>query len=160
MSSSELKSKEQTFDYSEFVSLQNKSLNIKIKIFRKLKDYTELIKYIMTIMNEVKEYSDKHKTNNFIEMFLDFEQTRIQNLDYNFFKMLFPFLEKTYPNIIKEIICINVYLIMKVVYKVFKGFLSKDARNKIVIRRKNAKGESITLTTEQIDNDIYGDDEF
>ena len=160
MSSSGLKTIDQLFDYSEFVSLQNKSLNIKIKIFRKLTDYTELIKYIMTIMNEVKAYSDKNNINNFIEMFLDFEQTRIQNLDYNFFKMLFPFLEKTYPNIIKEIICINVSLMLKVVYKVFKGFLSKDARNKIVIRRKNDKGESITLTTEQIDNDIYGDDEF
>lgn len=159
MSSSELK-QEQTFDYSEFVKIQNNSLYIRIKQFRKLKDYTELIKYIMTLMNDVKSYSEKHNINNFMEMFLDFEKTRIQNLDYNFFKILFPFLEKTYPNIIKEIICINVSLMLKVVYKVFKGFLSKDARKKIVIRRKNAKGESITLTTEQIDNDIFGDDDY
>ena len=73
-------------------------------------------------------------------------------MDYDFFKMLFPFLEEKYPKIIGSIVCVNTSVLFKVGYKIIKSFLSKETRHKIIIQKKNAKGECINFTSEQIES--------
>ena len=125
-------------------------LTINIKYFKKCIDYTELIKYIMGYMVQYKKYGDTHKLENFVNLKIDFDGLKQNNIDYEFLKMLFPFLEENYPNTIKQILCVNVPILIKMLIKIMKRFMAKDTQKKIVIIKCNSKGEQETLTSDQV----------
>ena len=141
-----------TIDVSEMIKCHDNSLIIACKEFKKSKDYTLLIEYMMMFMNRYLEQSKQSNLGDFVNIYLDFNAVKIGNMDYEFFKMLFPFLEKNYPNIIGSIVCVNTSVLFKVGYKIIKSFLSKEMRNKIIIQKKNARGECVNFTSDQIES--------
>lgn len=146
------KQKATEMELSELIKCHENSLIIACKYFKKSKDYTKLIEIIIIYMNKFAEQANITKQSDFVNLYLDFKLVKIGNMDYDFFKMLFPFLEEKYPNIIGSIVCVNTSVLFNVGYKIIKSFLSKDTRHKIIIQKKNAKGECINLTSDQIES--------
>jgi len=145
-----LKNKE--MELAELIKCHENSLIIACKYFKKSKDYTKLIEVIINYLNNFKEQANVTKEVDFVNLYLDFKLVKMVNMDYDFFRMLFPFIEEKYPNIIGSIICVNTSLLFKVGYKIIKSFLSKETRHKIIIQKKNAKGECINFTSDQIES--------
>lgn len=143
-----------SLDLKKLISVSDNSLILKIKYFKKCKDYTELIKFIMSFMNKFAVKRDQEKINNFVNLTIDFDNIKFSSIDFEFIKMLLPFLENTYPDIIGEILCVNVTSMFKFGYRFIKQFISKDTRNKIKILQKTAQGDIITQTDENL-NKIY-----
>ena len=139
-------------ELAELIKCHENSLIIVCKYFKKSKDYTKLIETIIIYMNKFFEQANITKQSDFVNLYLDFKLVKIGNMDYDFFKMLFPFIEEKYPNIIGSIVCVNTSVLFKVGYKIIKSFLSKETRHKIIIQKKNAKGECINFTSEQIES--------
>ena len=139
-----------TLELDKLITSDKLLLTINIKYFKKCTDYTELIKYIMGYMVQYKAYGDSNNVENFVDLKIDFDGFKQNNIDTEFLKMLFPFLEEKYPNTIKHILCVNVPTLIKLLIKILKRFMAKDTQKKIVIIKKNAKGEQETLTSAQV----------
>ena len=137
-------------DLDKLITCDKLLLTINIKYFKKCTDYTELIQYIMGYMVQYKAYGDKNNLENFVDLKIDFDGLKHTNIDTEFLKMLFPFLEENYPNTINKILCVNVPTLIKMLIKIMKRFMAKDTQKKIVIIKKNAKGEQETLTSAQV----------
>ena len=104
----------------------------------------------MGYMVQYKAYGAQNKIENFVDLKIDFDGFKQHNIDTEFLKMLFPFLEENYPNTIKQILCVNVPTLIKILIKILKRFMAKDTRKKIVIIKCNDKGEQETLTSDQV----------
>ena len=151
-------SKEQLFDYSTNLNLNqlcfydnSNNINIACKYFVKCKDYTDLIKHIMIVMNTnitaLKLMNREIKFN----VIVDGTEMKINNLDYNFLKMLFPFLDETYPETINKIFIKNMPFIFKAAYKIIRIAINRDTRNKIVFI-KNSGNNNIEIDESQYEN--------
>tara|TARA_B110001469_G_C9644435_1_gene325130 strand:+ start:3335 stop:3817 length:483 start_codon:yes stop_codon:yes gene_type:complete len=137
-------------ELTKLITCDKLLLTINIKYFKKCTDYTELIKYIMGYMAQYKVYGDTTNLENFVDLKIDFDGLKTNNIDTEFLKMLFPFLEDNYPNTINKILCVNVPTLIKMLIKIMKRFMAKDTQKKIVIIKTNAKGENETLTSDEV----------
>lgn len=138
-------------------SNSNMSLTINIKYFKKCNDYTELIKKIMEHTNKFQYYSTKKNIKEFLNVIIDFTGVKVSCIDYEFLKMLFPFLDEHYPDLIKKINCVNVPQMFKIGYKVIRPFINKDTRKKILILSKGENGPVITGGDDKL-GDLFSDD--
>lgn len=146
------KQKNVDMELAELIKCHENSIIIACKYFKKSKDYTKLIEIIIIYMNKFAQQAQANNQSDFVNLYLDFKLVKIANMDYDFFKMLFPFLEEKYPKIIGSIVCVNTSVLFKVGYKIIKSFLSKDTRHKIIIQKKNDNGECINFTSDQIES--------
>ena len=149
-------------DLKKLINIEKNSLILNIKYFKKCKDYTDLISYMMLFLNEFTKYGNTNNLTHFVNLTVNFKDVKLSAIDFEFLKILFPFLESKYPDIIKEILCINVTPMFKFAYRFIKQFLSKNTRSKIVILTKTESGEIVKQTDDNLnkifDNnpDIYG----
>ena len=86
-------------DYEKFYYMfGNNNIYIKADLFRKRKDYTDLLTHIIKINNDCLKLRLKNKQKNIFRIYVDLRNIKIKNADYEFIKMLIPFLEEAYPN--------------------------------------------------------------
>lgn len=119
-------------------------LIINIKYFKKCNDYTELIKKIIVHTNKFKNYGDTNNIKEFVNIHIYFTDVKVSCIDYEFLKILFPFLDEHYPDLINKIQLLNVPKMFKIGYKVISPFINKDTRKKIIILNKGDNGNVIT----------------
>ena len=121
----------------EMIQFDENSLTIKIKYFVKCNDYTDLISYLMTIMNQFVEKKKAMNLNNYVKLIIDFDSINMSALDFEFIKTLINFLDTNYDEILTNIYCINVSFLFKMVYKVLKPVLTKKVKEKIIFIKKS-----------------------
>ena len=136
----------------EMIQFDENSLTIKIKYFVKCNDYTDLISYLMTIMNQFVEKKKAMNLNNYVKLIIDFDSINMSALDFEFIKTLINFLDTNYDEILTNIYCINVSFLFKMVYKVLKPVLTKKVKEKIIFIKKGQTQELRNLTEDDFDN--------
>ena len=147
-----------TLELDKLVTSSNSDmlLIINIKYFKKCNDYTELIKKIIAHTNKFKHYSDKNNMKEFVNININFTDVKVSSIDFEFLKMLFPFLDQNYPDLINKIQFLNVPQMFKIGYKVIRPFINKDTRKKILILSKSSNGTLITGDDKL--GDLFSDD--
>ena len=136
----------------EMIQFDENSLTIKIKYFVKCNDYTDLISYLMAIMNKFVEKKKAMNLNNFVKLIIDFDAINMSALDFEFIKTLINFLDTNYDEILTNIYCINVSFLFKMVYKILKPVLTKKVKDKIIFIKKGQTQELRNLSEEDFDN--------
>ena len=127
-------------DYSLYYSeTSTHDISIKARNFVKMKDYTELLKHIISINNACLKY---RRDNGLLEKFniiVDLENSGMKNADFDFMKILIPFLEEGYPNTIVKMYFVNIPFIFKTAYTFLRVFIGKETKDKIVFvdKKKN-----------------------
>lgn len=151
MKSSTIKNSNQ-LNIPEMIQYNQDSLTINIKYFVKCNDYTELITYLMNIMNKFAEKKKKLNLNNYVKLIIDFDAINISSLDFDFIKTLINYLDTNYDEILTNIYCINVSFVFKMVYKILKPVLNKKVKDKIIFIKKGQTEELRNLTEADFDD--------
>ena len=129
-------------DYSLYYSeTSNHDISIKAKYFLKMKDYTELLKYIISVNNNCLQYRRENRLDCKFNIFVDLEKAGLKNADYDFMKILIPFLEEGYPNTIIKMYFLNIPFIFKTAYTLLRVFIGKETKKKIVFIDNKKKNE-------------------
>lgn len=129
-------------DYSSYYSETSKhDISIKAKYFHKLKDYTELLKHIIDINNKCLKFRKENNMDLKFNIFVDLGTSGIKNTDYEFMKILIPFLEEGYPNTIIKMYFLNIPFFFKTAYSLLRVFIGKETRDKIVFIDNNKSKE-------------------
>ena len=126
--------------FNNLINLFQDKIVLNLMHFRKSKDYTSLIEYIIKNVDNYKQYGNEHNVTLFLDLYIDFSKIKMANIDIEFIKMLLRFLQDRYTDIIKQIICINVSMMVRFVYKILKSCLDKDTRDKITIIPNSKNG--------------------
>ena len=126
------------FNYDKFISI-GEELNIIVEIthFKKLKDYTEFIKYMINIIENTINLKKIHCNNNTIDVDVDIINYKIKEFDFDFIKMMITFFQEKYPDNLNKIYIKNSNLLIKGLYKLLKPFICKETRDKIFFEHKN-----------------------
>ena len=151
MKSSTIKNSNQ-LNIPEMIQYNQDSLTINIKYFVKCNDYTDLITYLMNIMNKFAEKKKKLNLNNYVKLIIDFDAINISSLDFDFIKTLINYLDTNYDEILTNIYCINVSFVFKMVYKILKPVLNKKVKEKIIFIKKGQTEELRNLTEADFDD--------
>lgn len=126
--------------FNTLLKFDDKNIVLNLCYFKKSNDYTSLIEFIIKKVDKYKHYGELHKLEFFVDLYIDFSNIKMANIDMDFIKMLLRFLQDNYTDIINQIICIHVSIMFKFIYKFLKTVLDKETRDKIVIvSSKNAK---------------------
>ena len=129
-------------DYSLYYSeTSSHDISIKAKHFLKLKDYTELLKHIININNKCLKYRRENSMQEKFNIIVDLDNAGIKNADYDFMKILIPFLEEGYPNTIIKMYFVNIPFFFKTAYTFLRVFIGKETKEKIVFVDKNKNNE-------------------
>ena len=142
-------------EYSDIFSVNGNKINIYMKHFKKSNDYTNLLTYIITIMNFFAAKQKKENLTNFLEIFVDFKGIVIGKLDITFLKELVNYLKTNYEEIISIIYCYNVTSIFKFLYSIIKPFIDRDTRKKIKFLKNsqlNNLKEAISIESAEDNN--------
>lgn len=136
----QIQNKRIDFNYDKFISIgENFNIIVEITHFKKLKDYTEFIKYMINIIETTINLKKKHCNNNTIDVDMDLINYKIKEFDFDFIKMMITFFQEKYPDNLNRIHIRNANLIVKSVYKLLKPFICKETREKIYFEHKNKK---------------------
>tara|TARA_B110000285_G_C14927071_1_gene515523 strand:+ start:468 stop:890 length:423 start_codon:yes stop_codon:yes gene_type:complete len=139
-------------DYSLYYSqTSNHDISIKARYFLKLTDYTELLKYIISVNNNCLKYRRENGLESKFNIFVDLEKAALKNADYDFMKILIPFLEEGYPNTIIKMYFLNIPFIFKTAYTLLRVFIGKETKQKIVFIDNKKKNE----LSEEMFNDLF-----
>ncbi len=156
-------------NYKEFYYIiRDNNIFIKADLFRKMDDYTDLLTHIITITNECLKLREEKKQNKFFKIMVDLKNVKLKNADYDFIKMLIPFLEEAYPNNLEKMYFHNTPFIFKTAYSVIRHFIHKETRQKIIFVKKkknntlkdqpsndngnaNANGNDIEISEDKMD---------
>lgn len=139
-------------DYEKFYSIcLGNNIFIKADLFRKKKDYTELLTHIIKVNNECLKSRLENNQKNIFKIYVDLSNVKLKNADYEFIKMLIPFLEEAYPNNLEKMYFKNTPFIFKTAYAIIRNFIHKETRQKIIFVKKN---------NEKSDNDNCKNIEF
>ena len=126
------------FNFKDFYQLTNNNILINARLFHKLPDYTDLITHIITITNECLKLRSDNNYPLFFKICIDLHNVKLKNADYDFLKMLIPFLENAYPDNLEKMYFHNTPFIFKTVYTIIRNFIHKDTRKKIIfVKNKN-----------------------
>ena len=129
-------------DYDNFYYLFGENnIFIKANLFRKRKDYTDLLTHIININNTCLKARIENNQNNIFKIYVDLSNIKIKNADYEFIKMLIPFLEEAYPNNLEKMYFKNTPFIFKTAYAIIRNFIDKETREKIIFVKKNEEIE-------------------
>ena len=120
-----------TLELEKLCYNNNNSIYIDCCYFIKCNDYTVLIKHILFTINKFIMESKNNKNSLEFNVIINGKGMKLNNLDYDFLKMLFPFLEEKYPGMVKLIYLTNMPLLFKAAYTVIRSCLHKDTRKKI-----------------------------
>ena len=143
-------------DYEKFYSLcLGNNIFIKADLFRKRKDYTDLLTHIIKINNDCLKARQDNNQNNIFKIYVDLSNVKLKNADYEFIKMLIPFLEEAYPNNLEKMYFENTPFIFKTAYSIIRNFIHKETRRKIIFVKKNNNRE----VNKDIDTDKCNDKE-
>ena len=128
-------------DYNSFYFVNNNDdLVIQASIFRKMKDYTKLLEHIIAVNNKCIELKNNKNLEPRFNIIVYLNDVNIKNIDFDFIKILIPFLEEGYPNNLQKMYFLNIPFIFKSAYNMLKIFIHKDTRKKIVfVKKKNSK---------------------
>ena len=108
-------------------------------LFRKMDDYTDLITHIITVNNDCLKLRKKFNQSYYFKIIVDLNNVKIKNADYEFLKMLIPFLENSYPDNLEKMYFHNTPFIFKTAYGIIRHFIHKETRQKIIFVKKNKK---------------------
>jgi hypothetical protein len=136
----QIQNKRIDFNYDKFISIGEKfNIIVEITHFKKLKDYTEFIKYMINIIETTINLKKIHCNNNTIDVDMDLINYKIKEFDFDFIKMMITFFQEKYPDNLNRIHIRNANLIVKGIYKLLKPFICKETREKIYFEHKNKK---------------------
>ena len=125
-------------DYEKFYSIcLGNNIFIKADLFRKMKDYTDLLTHIIRINNDCLKARQENNQNNIFKIYVDLSNVKLKNADYEFIKMLIPFLEEAYPNNLEKMYFENTPFIFKTAYSIIRNFIHKETRRKIIFVKKS-----------------------
>ena len=120
-------------DYSSYYSETfNHDISIKARYFHKSKDYTELLKHIISVNNNCLKFRKENNMEPKFNIFVDLGSAGIKNADYDFMKILIPFLEEGYPNTIIKMYFLNIPFFFKTAYSLLRVFIGKETKEKII----------------------------
>ena len=142
------------FNFKEFFSChysekyKKKVLFVKYNYFVKQKDYSNLLTYCFSI---VEQNSTPNITNEFI-FYIDLSGVKMKHIDMDLIKSLIKNLEEQYPELSEKIFIANIPVFFKVCYSLIKGLIHKDTRKKIFFEKK--KKTTGTEYTNNIDDII------
>ena len=134
----------QSFDFSQFIYI-DKLLNIiiEVKHFKKMKDYTNFIQYLIYIIeNTIKLKETKNNSINLIndiDVLIDLKHYKIREIDYTLIKMIIKFFEEKYPDNLRTLTLKNANIMFKTIYAVLRPFIDKETREKIFFESKKQK---------------------
>lgn len=134
----------QSFDFSQFIYI-DKLLNIiiEVKHFKKMKDYTNFIQYLIYIIeNTIKLKETKNNSINLIndiDVLIDLKHYKIREIDYTLIKMIIKFFEEKYPDNLRTLTLKNANIMFKTIYAVLRPFIDKETREKIFFESKKKK---------------------
>lgn len=100
--------------------------------FNRSDNYDELLDNIYIKANRILEIANKKYNSTKIVAKLDLLNTRLNQIDYTFFKQLIEILQNKYKNNLEKIEVHNCNIIMQGVYKLIEPFIRESTRNKIV----------------------------
>ena len=125
-------------DYENFYYMCGQhNICIKADLFRKKKDYTDLLTHMIKVNNDCLKSRSESNKNNIFKIFVDLSNVKLKNADYEFIKMLIPFLEEAYPNNLEKMYFKNTPFIFKTAYSIIRNFIHKETRSKIIFVKKN-----------------------
>ena len=125
-------------DYEKFYSIcLGNNIFIKADLFRKRKDYNDLLTHIIRINNDCLKARQENNQNNIFKIYVDLSNVKLKNADYEFIKMLIPFLEEAYPNNLEKMYFENTPFIFKTAYSIIRNFIHKETRRKIIFVKKS-----------------------
>lgn len=128
----------QQLELDKMIIVKDLNIHVMTKYFKKCKDYTDLIKRMIEIMDIYKTIQDTKGCNLFANLVLDFEEINISNIDFEFMKHLIKYFEEKYENILNFIYCKNVTFLFKMCYKILKPFISSDIKSKLKFIKKGS----------------------
>jgi len=128
----------QQLELDKMIIVKDLNIHVMTKYFKKCKDYTDLIKRMIEIMDVYKNIQTTQGCNLFANLVLDFEEINISNIDFEFMKHLIKYFEEKYENILNFIYCKNVTFIFKMCYKILKPFISSDIKLKLKFIKKGS----------------------
>ena len=133
-----MEKKQDILNYTLFMFV-DKELNIMVdtKHFKKLKDYTQFIIYMVNLIDTTLNLRMKHYNNNTINVNIDLLQYKIKELDLDFIKMIIIFFQDKYPDNLNKIYVKNATILIKGLYKILKPLICKETRDKIVFEKGN-----------------------
>ena len=130
--------KQENFNFTQFMYV-DKELNIIVdtKYFKKLKNYTEFIIYMVNLIDTTLTFNNKHFNNNTINVIINLLQYKIKELDLDFIKMIIVYFQDKYPDNLNKIYVKNATILIKGLYKILKPLICKETRDKIVFEKGN-----------------------
>lgn len=139
-------------DYSSYYSeTPSHDISIKAKNFFKTDNYTDILKHIMDVNNKCLKYRKDNGLKEKFNIIVDLDNAGLINADFDFMKILIPFLEEGYPNTIIKMYFVNIPFIFKTAYTFLRVFIGKETKKKIVFIDKNKKNE----ISEDMFNDLF-----
>ena len=136
--------------FKEFYYLNNNiDICINAYIFRKLKDYTELIKHLIEVNNKCIEIKINKQMDPTFDIYVNLQNIKVKNADFEFLKVLIPFLENSYPDALSKLYFHKIPFMFKTTYPFIRLMIDKDTRKKIFFIKKNKN-----ITEDKLD-DIF-----
>ena len=130
-----------SINYKKFYYIiEDNNIYIKAELFRKMDDYTDLLTHIIAVTNECLKLRKEQTQKSFFKILVDLQNVKLKNADYEFIKMLIPFLEEAYPDNLEKMYFHNTPFIFKTAYAVIRHFIHKETRQKIIfVKKKDSK---------------------
>tara|TARA_A100000164_G_C21532379_1_gene596595 strand:- start:184 stop:648 length:465 start_codon:yes stop_codon:yes gene_type:complete len=136
----------------QMIQFNEDSISIFIRYFVKCNDYTDLITYLMQIMNQFVVKKRTQNLGTFVKLIIDFDSINMSSIDFEFVKTLINYLDTNYDEVLANIYCINVSFFFKMVYKILKPVLTKKVKEKIIFIKKGQTKELRNLTDADFDD--------
>tara|TARA_B110000285_G_scaffold178961_1_gene201422 strand:+ start:597 stop:1124 length:528 start_codon:yes stop_codon:yes gene_type:complete len=115
----------------------NYNLNVCIRYFYKLKNYEHVISYIFNTIDRIIELRNEKLNTILIEAYIDLNQYKIKELDFDFIKIMVHICQEKYPDNLNIIYIKNANIMVKSIYAIIRPFIDKDTRKKIFFIKKN-----------------------
>jgi len=153
MKSSSVSSKKPTeMNITQMIQYSENQLNINVRYFVKSANYTDLLTYLINIMNAFAIKKKTQNLGNFVKVVIDFDAINISSIDFDFIKTLINYLDTNYDELLTNVYCINVSFLFKMVYKMLKPVLTKKIKEKIIFIKKGQTQELRNLTEADFDD--------
>ena len=78
-----------------------------------MSDYTELLKHIINVNNNCLKYRKENGLQEKFNIIVDLDKSGMKNADFDFMKILIPFLEEGYPDTIIKMYFVNIPIYLK-----------------------------------------------
>jgi hypothetical protein len=125
------------FDFDKFMFFENNEIIVKVKFFKRQKEYSVFITFIKNFIEETIENNIKLLNTNKLSISVYLKGYKINELDYGFIKHIISILENEYPDNLDIIRVFNMNIILRGVYTILKPFINKETRGKIFFCKGN-----------------------